>query len=42
MDFIPTTGHTIYDTADKVSFHVYENLFKLIVETVDELKKQEI
>ena len=35
-------GHTIYDTADKVSFHVYENLFKLIVETVDELKKQEI
>ena len=35
-------GHSIYDTADKVSFHVYENLFKLIVETVDELKKQEI
>ncbi len=35
-------GHTIYDTADKVSFHVYENLFKLIVETVDELEKQEI
>ena len=28
--------------ADKVPFHVYENLFKLIVETVDELKKQEI
>lgn len=35
-------GHSIYDTADKVSFHVYENLFKLIVETVDELKKREI
>ena len=35
-------GHTIYDTADKVSFHVYENLFKLILETVDELEKQEI
>jgi len=35
-------GHTIFDTADKVSFHVYENLFKLIVETVNELKKQEI
>jgi len=35
-------GHSIYDTADKVSFHVYENLFKLIVETVNELKKQEI
>ncbi len=35
-------GHSVYDTADKVSFHVYENLFKLIVETVDELKKQEI
>ena len=35
-------GHSIYDTADKVPFHVYENLFKLIVETVDELKKREI
>jgi len=35
-------GHTIYDTADKVSFHVYENLFKLIVETVDELEKREL
>jgi hypothetical protein len=35
-------GHSIFDTADKVPFHVYENLFKLIVETVDELKKQEI
>ena len=35
-------GHSIYDTADKVSFHVYENLFKLIVETVDELEKREL
>ena len=35
-------GHSIYDTADKVPFHVYENLFKLIVETVEELGKQEL
>ena len=35
-------GHSIFDTADKVPFHVYENLFKLIVETVEELGKQEL
>ncbi len=34
-------GHSIHDTADKVPFHVYENLFRLIVDTVDELKNQE-